>query len=815
MTVNQMDSPAAGKHVPERIDRVIEQGSLLFEIVHQRKDGSLIPHEVSTRRIIWDGQTAIMSICRDITERKRADDALRESETSVRRRLHIILEPEGEIGAVNLSDIIDKEDLQMLMDDFFRLTGAGVAIGDTKGNILVACGWQDICTRFHRVHPDTTQYCFESDTVLASGTAPGEVKLYQCKNGMWDVVTPIHIGDSHIGDVYFGQFFFDDESPDGDHFGRQARQYGFDEEAYLAALDRVPRWSREKVDQIMAFYARLAATISMQGYGNLRLARALTANERTLAALRESEKKYRWVVDNIADVISVGDMNYRLTYLSPSIIRLRGVTPEEAMAQSIEEYVSPDSLRIIANTMEEEMKLEASGTADPGRTGYLEMEQYKKDGSTILVELSYSFIRDDEQKPIGIFTVSRDITSRKQAEAEKAALEAQNRQLQKSESLSRMAAAIAHHFNNQLGVIIGNLEMAIDEQPKDAPPSKSLTSAMDAAWRSADMSGLMLTYLGQSHNERKSLDLSYSCRKILPLIKTSLPGNVVMETDFPSPRPTVMANAGEIQQVLTNLITNAREAIGNDKGTIALSIKTASQIDIPTQNRFPVDWESLDKTLACLEVTDTGCGIEDKDMEKLFDPFYSTKFTGRGMGLPVVHGLANSHKGVITVESKPRKGSTFRVYFPVSEEDLPQHQTVETDSSSIVGVPSPGKLEEGGTVLLIEDEEPLRKMVAIMLERLGFTALEAKDGMEALEIFKQHQSKIKFVLTDLTMPRMNGWETLTAMRKLQPNIPVILASGYDLAHVMEGDHPELPQAFLAKPYNLKALRAAISQTLES
>jgi CheY-like chemotaxis protein len=288
-----------------------------------------------------------------------------------------------------------------------------------------------------------------------------------------------------------------------------------------------------------------------------------------------------------------------------------------------------------------------------------------------------------------------------------------------------------------------------------------------------------------------------------------------METDFPLPRPIIMANAGEMQKIITNLITNSWEAIGNKKGTISLSVKTVSPIDIPTKNRFPMDWESLDKTLACLEVTDTGCGIEDKDIEKLFDPFFSTKFTGRGMGLAVVLGLANSHKGVITVESKPGNGSTFRLFFPASEEALAQPQTEENETDVTISKPSPGKMAEGGTVLVVEDEEILRDMATAMLKSFGFIVLKAKDGIEALEVFGKHQGEIKFVLTDQTMPRMNGWETLTAMRKLKPCIPVILASGYDKAHVMEGDHPELPQAFLAKPYNLKALRAAISQALSN
>ena len=407
------------------------------------------------------------------------------------------------------------------------------------------------------------------------------------------------------------------------------------------------------------------------------------------------------------------------------------------------------------------------------------------------------------------------IVSRKLAEVEKDKLEAQNRQLQKSESLGRMAASIAHHFNNQLGVVIGNLEMAIHDQPKGDPPSRSLTAAMQAAWKSADMSGLMLTYLGQSTDKVEPLDISCSCRKILPILKAAMPENVVLETDFPSLGPIISTNTDYIQQLFTNLVTNACEAIGKNNGTISLSIKTVSPAEIPAKNRFPVDWKSHDHAYACLEVSDTGSGIESKDTEKLFDPFFSTKFTGRGMGLAVVLGLVKTHKGVIAVESIPNQGSTFLVFFPLSEEVRQQSRKTVSKDDSLISEFSPINFKEGGSVLLVEDEEMLRKMAASMLERFGFSVLKAKDGIEALEIFAKHQSEIKFVLSDLTMPRMNGWETLTKVRELQPDIPVILASGYDLAHVIEGDHPELPQAFLAKPYNFKALRAAISQALES
>ena len=399
-----------------------------------------------------------------------------------------------------------------------------------------------------------------------------------------------------------------------------------------------------------------------------------------------------------------------------------------------------------------------------------------------------------------------DITEKKLLEADREKLEAQNRQLQKSESLDRMAGAIAHYFNNQLGVVIGNLEMAICELPQGSVAVRRLTAAMQAAEKAAEMGGLMLTSLGQTSGKREPLELSETCRQVLSKLRTVMPANVVIETDLASPGPVINANANTIQQVMTNLATNAWEAFGESRGAIHLNVKTVSPAEIPASHRFPIDWQPREDAYACLEVTDAGCGIADEDIEKLFDPFFSSKFTGRGLGLPVVLGIVKAHGGAVTVESEPGRGSIFRVFLPVSNEEVPRQQDKTTQ---------PLPMEGGGTVLLVEDETMVRNIAATMLKHLGFSVIEAKDGVDAVDVFRQRRDEISCVLCDLTMPRMNGWETLTAMRKLAPDIPMILASGYDEAQVMEGDHPELPQVFLSKPYKHKDLIDAINQAMLS
>lgn len=262
--------------------------------------------------------------------------------------------------------------------------------------------------------------------------------------------------------------------------------------------------------------------------------------------------------------------------------------------------------------------------------------------------------------------LAREIAERKQAETEKEKLEVQNRLLQKAESLGRMAGAIAHTLNNKLSAVIGNLELASMDLPADSESAQSLTAGMQAAKKAAEVSAQMLTYLGQTHGKREPLDLSGICLRSLPVLQAVMPKNVSLESHLPTPGPEILADADQIQQVLINLMTNAWEAIGADRGLIRLSISSVSPASISSSHCYPVDWKPQNQAHACLQLTDTGCGISDKDFQSLFDPYFSHKFTGRGLGLAVVLGIIRAHGGGVTVESKPGRGSTFRVFFPMA-----------------------------------------------------------------------------------------------------------------------------------------------------
>lgn len=397
-----------------------------------------------------------------------------------------------------------------------------------------------------------------------------------------------------------------------------------------------------------------------------------------------------------------------------------------------------------------------------------------------------------------------DVTDRKQSEEESLRLLAQAHQYRKAESLGRMAGAVAHRFNNQLSAVMGNLEMAMSELQEHHVARRYLVESMAAAGKSVEVCRLILTYLGQAGGEQEPLDLSDTCRLALPLLNGVVTSGISLETAFCSPGPWVLGDVSLLQDVINNLATNAVEALDRQGGVVRLSTYILPVSSIPESHRFPAGWVPDPGDYACLEVSDTGGGIDSKAMENLFDPFYSDKFTGRGLGLCTVLGIVRDHGGGIVVESEPGRGSTFRVFLPVIQEPLlrkGKDAVREADG------------ETGGTLLLVEDHESVRVMVKRLLEHMGFEVIAASDGYEAVKRFRENLDRIECVLTDLTMPGMNGWETLAALRALRPDIPAVMVSGYEEVQAMSGDHTELPQAFLHKPYSSDELRTVISQIL--
>jgi PAS domain S-box-containing protein len=392
------------------------------------------------------------------------------------------------------------------------------------------------------------------------------------------------------------------------------------------------------------------------------IARDISERLRTETALKESKRDY----DEMVAQVPVGIYKIRMKstggtvfdYVSPRFCEMMNLNGLEVLNNPITAFdiVHPEDINGL---------FESNEIARKNLKPFQWEGRFIINGQTRFIHMESLPIKQENGDIVWTGT-QRDITHEKQMEAERKELEYRLQQAKKAESLGRMAGAVAHHFNNQLYVVLGNLEMALMDSPRNSDVSKSMIHAQNAAEKAAKLSRLMLTYLGQVIGKREPLDVSETCRIGLPLLLESIPKTITLKTDLPSYGPIIKANTQQIQLVLSNLITNAWEAVGENPGNIGLSVRTVTVENIPVTHRFPADWQPKERVYACLEVTDTGCGIRNEDIEKVFDPFYTTKFTGRGLGLSVIIGIVCAYDGGITVESHPGRGSAFRIFLPIS-----------------------------------------------------------------------------------------------------------------------------------------------------
>ncbi len=523
----------------------------------------------------------------------------------------------------------------------------------------------------------------------------------------------------------------------------------------------------------------------------------ITRRKTAEKSLRESEERFRTIFELAAvGVAQVDSRSGRFVRVNKKLCDILGYSIEEMMGLCFQDITHHDHIHADVGKV---ARLLAGDIA----TFSIEKRYIHKNGSTVWATWTVSPLRAEGLKPDFHISIVQDITERKLAEAARARLEAENRQLQKAESLGRMAGSIAHHFNNKLSTVMGNLELALYDLPKESEVRESILESLNASRQAAEVSQMMLAYLGQTIGRNEPLDLVETIQGSLRFSSASTGSHVHLKTDYPPMRPVILGNNGHIKQILTNLLSNAVEAIDQNNGDITVAIRVTQRAEIEGLPFFPIAWEPKAEQYVCLSVSDTGCGMDSTTQEKIFDPFFSTKFTGRGLGLPVVMGLVRAHDGAATVASSPGRGTTFKVFFPLHTiEPVPPMKDEPLAS---------GPFEKGGFILLVDDDPGVRKMATAMLKRMDYEVLAASSGAEALKLFKENPDRVRFVITDLTMEGMNGWEILAALRKIRPDIPAVLASGHDEPYAMGIGHADLPHVFLHKPYSKTELDSAIDK----
>ena len=406
----------------------------------------------------------------------------------------------------------------------------------------------------------------------------------------------------------------------------------------------------------------------------------------------------------------------------------------------------------------------------------------------------------------GAIITTIDVTQRKQAEAERKDLESQLQEAQKMKAIGTLAGGLAHDFNNLLMAILGNADLAVLDLSGESPVRSCIEEIEKAARRAAELTRQMLAYSGRGRFVVKSIDLSQTVKEMTQLLRASTSKAITLNLDLQPGLPPIRADAAQVQQVVMNLVTNASEAI--DEGqTGIVSISTG----ILHCTREDLDRAYLKEPLAegryvYLEVADTGRGMDKETQSKIFDPFFSTKFTGRGLGLAAVLGIVRSHRGAILVEGEPESGSLFRVLFPPTRERA-EKPNESRDSETAAA------RQAAGVILLVDDEESVRALGIRMLERSGFRVLTAEDGVEALAVFRRHADTIRGVILDLTMPRMSGQECFHHLRRIKPDLPILLSSGFDEQEATARFTGQKHFGFIQKPYKTALLAKKLRQVL--
>jgi len=404
----------------------------------------------------------------------------------------------------------------------------------------------------------------------------------------------------------------------------------------------------------------------------------------------------------------------------------------------------------------------------------------------------------------GALVLFKDVTKEREREAERQRIEAQMQRAQKLESLGVLAGGIAHDFNNLLVSIVGNADLALLLATSGSPLQKALIKIKMAGGRASELTQQLLAYSGKTDVRIESIDLNALATELKDLLEISVSDYVSQDMVLSVDLPLVRGDLSQITQVLMNVVTNASEAIGENPGSIMISTGTVVLSDEECAEQRP-SWEVSEGVYVFVDVFDTGGGMDASIREQIFEPFFSTKSTGRGLGLAAVAGIIRSHHGAIEVHSELHAGTTFRVLLPAAPGarlDAPTSEPFSGDAQA----------QHEGTILVVDDEDEVLSVLSDMLKTFGFEVESAGDGVEAVDVFRRSPDSFRAVILDMAMPRMGGAEALQALRGIRPDIPVIICTGYNEDRSFE---PAGPSAFLQKPFRLATLLTKLEEVLGS
>ncbi|HUB34939.1 MAG TPA: PAS domain S-box protein [Bryobacteraceae bacterium] len=638
------------------------------------------------------GEQLVVSNSLDITSRKYAEDALRESEEKLRSA--------------------------------FAHAAIGFALNSIDG-------------RYMDANPAYCTLCGYSLDELRTLTIP-------------DLIHPADYGEN----MRLIQSMLDGAVP------------GFIIEGRYLRKDREAVWVRKSVSLVRDANGAPKWTIA--------LVEDITGRKRDEAALRESEHRFRSLFENSLDAVFLSVADGRILAANPAACALFGMTEEEICRKRREDLVDPSDPRLRAGV--EERRIE-------GRVRR-ELTFLRKDGTRFEGDVSSVIVSESGRA----FVIVRDITESKREEE-------RLRQTQKLESIGLLAAGIAHDFNNLLTSVAGNASLLLQDAGPDH--TEFVRSILDSVDRGAHLTRQLLAYSGKGQFVVRNLDVSEVVQSTVSLVEFSIPKSATLTLNLEQRLPSVVMDPSQLQQVVMNLVSNAGEAIGEgNPGRIRVATSVA-EIENPFQDALAQ--EVVPGRYVCIEVGDTGTGIDPDKHASIFDPFFTTRFLGRGLGLAAVAGILRSHRGGITLDSAPGKGSTFRVFLPVAGRTIARSQENAAHRS-------------GAFVLVVDDESPVREFMVAALEREGYRVLQASDGREALSL-PDVGAAIDAAIVDIVMPNMSVADLLAGLNHRYPGIRILLTSGYSEPEARRLSATHSDAAFLQKPYTAPQLAGAVKDLL--
>jgi len=521
----------------------------------------------------------------------------------------------------------------------------------------------------------------------------------------------------------------------------------------------------------------------------------ITERKRAERELKKSEEKFRIAFENAPIGMALCSMDGGFVQVNPAFFQMLGYTESELEKMKFQDLTPPKDL-------ERQMPFYEKCLRGEIESYRIEKCYLKKSGKKIWVNLTVAITKDELQSPLYALIMAENITSAKLAERNSQRLEAQLRQAQKMEAIGTLAGGIAHDFNNILGAIIGYTEMAVYDTDEGSMVRHNMQQVLKAGHRAKDLVKQILAFSRKSEQDKKIMSVTPIIGEVLKLLRASLPTTIQIHQNVPPDLGAVYADPTQIHQVLMNLCTNSAHAMENTGGVLEI---TASNEDFDAVKAARYSGLNPGRYIR-LMIRDTGHGMDAATLERIFDPYFTTKTKdkGTGMGLAVVHGIVKGHNGGIRVVSSPNRGTTFEIIFPRTAKEI--------QSSAVAFNSLPGGAER---ILFVDDEQTLIDLAERMLAKLGYQVVTETNPIDALKTFKAGPDQFDLVISDMTMPNMTGDMMAKEIMKIRSNIPIIICTGYS-RQISEKKANEIGiQGFLMKPLTVRDLAATVRRVLDS